>query len=117
MSDHTTQIEQFIRVNLESYLQETVQLCTIPSISANHQKLDEGAAATANILARHGLQVEILPTPGAPVVVGRASGTSERTLLFYNHYDVQPPDPLDQWTTPPFEPAIRDNSHADDEDH
>ena len=47
-------------------------------------------------------------TPGYPVIVGKAAGQSDRTLLFYNHYDVQPVDPLELWTTPPFEPAIRD---------
>src|SRR6266849_10230891 len=44
---------------------------------------------------------------GYPVVVGEY-GTRERTLLVYNHYDVQPPEPLDEWSTPPFEPTERD---------
>jgi acetylornithine deacetylase/succinyl-diaminopimelate desuccinylase-like protein len=52
--------------------------------------------------------VDKFETPGNPVVVGRLSGRSPRTLLFYNHYDVQPPEPLEEWTTPPFEPTIRD---------
>jgi acetylornithine deacetylase/succinyl-diaminopimelate desuccinylase-like protein len=43
-----------------------------------------------------------------PVVLARMEGSGERTLLLYNHYDVQPVDPLDEWTTPPFEPDIRD---------
>jgi acetylornithine deacetylase/succinyl-diaminopimelate desuccinylase-like protein len=54
--------------------------------------------------------VRIFPTAGAPVVVGRMNGRSARTLLFYNHYDVQPPEPLELWTSPPFEPTVRDGT-------
>jgi acetylornithine deacetylase/succinyl-diaminopimelate desuccinylase-like protein len=66
------------------------------------------AALVVEILRTHGLETQIYETAGNPIVVGRARGASERTLLFYNHYDVQPVDPLDLWSTPPFEPDIRD---------
>ncbi|MCD6401349.1 MAG: M20/M25/M40 family metallo-hydrolase, partial [Anaerolineales bacterium] len=59
------------------------------------------------LLAR-GFKAKIFPTKGAPVVVAERKGKQNKTLLFYNHYDVQPPDPLDLWDSPPFEPAIRD---------
>jgi acetylornithine deacetylase/succinyl-diaminopimelate desuccinylase-like protein len=49
-----------------------------------------------------------MPTRGFPVVFAERAGSSDRTLLFYNHYDVQPPDPLELWNSPPFEPIIRD---------
>ena len=50
---------------------------------------------------------ELVPTDdGPPIVLGRA-GRGDRRLLIYDHYDVQPPDPLDEWVTPPFEPAMR----------
>jgi acetylornithine deacetylase/succinyl-diaminopimelate desuccinylase-like protein len=55
-----------------------------------------------------GAQVELLPTAGYPVVVGRLAGAGSRTLMFYNHYDVQPPEPLDLWDSPPFAAEIRD---------
>jgi acetylornithine deacetylase/succinyl-diaminopimelate desuccinylase-like protein len=55
-----------------------------------------------------GLSVELVPTAGPPVVLGQMAGASSRTLLFYNHYDVQPVDPLDEWTSPPFEPEVRE---------
>jgi acetylornithine deacetylase/succinyl-diaminopimelate desuccinylase-like protein len=49
-----------------------------------------------------------MPTGGPPVVVAERGGASDRTLLIYNHYDVQPPEPLELWTSPPFQPARRD---------
>jgi acetylornithine deacetylase/succinyl-diaminopimelate desuccinylase-like protein len=49
-----------------------------------------------------------MPTKGFPVIVAERVGQSDRTLLFYNHYDVQPPEPLELWESPPFEPALRD---------
>jgi len=49
----------------------------------------------------------VMPTGGAPVVVAERAGTSDRTLLIYNHYDVQPAEPLELWTSPPFEPTRR----------
>jgi acetylornithine deacetylase/succinyl-diaminopimelate desuccinylase-like protein len=60
------------------------------------------------LLRQRGFSVEILPTDGAPVVIGELTGNSPKTLLFYNHYDVQPPEPLELWDTPPFEPTLMD---------
>lgn len=62
----------------------------------------------AKMLESRGFQVEIIPTGGAPVVLAERKGKSEKTLLFYNHYDVQPAEPLDLWISSPFEPEIRD---------
>nr|NIV73626.1 M20/M25/M40 family metallo-hydrolase [Gammaproteobacteria bacterium] len=62
----------------------------------------------AEMLRDLGCSVELVPIDGAPVVLGRMAGQGERALLLYNHYDVQPVDPLDEWTTPPFEPDVRD---------
>ncbi len=59
------------------------------------------------MLSRRGFIVEILPTGGAPVVVADRKGQSDQTLLFYNHYDVQPAEPLELWVSPPFEPQLR----------
>jgi acetylornithine deacetylase/succinyl-diaminopimelate desuccinylase-like protein len=56
-----------------------------------------------------GLNVAVYPTPGSPVVIASTQRDSaKRTVLIYGHYDVQPPDPLDGWTTPPFEPRIEE---------
>ena len=60
------------------------------------------------MLRQRGFTVKIMPTGGAPVVFAERSGKSPKTLLIYNHYDVQPPEPLELWLSPPFEPTLRD---------
>ena len=65
------------------------------------------AALVQQRLERIGATVRQIPTGGAPIVYAEI-GSGPRTLLIYNHYDVQPPDPIDLWTTPPFEPSVRD---------
>ncbi len=102
------QIDAYLQQHLDRYLAEAVRLCAQPSISARGEGLVECADLVAQLFREHGLQVQTFATPGYPIVVGRAEGDSPRTLLFYNHYDVQPPEPLELWVTPPFEPAVRD---------
>ena len=104
------QLDTFLEKNLDLYIQETSELCAQPSISARKEGVLECAELVIQILERHGLQTQKFETAGSPVLVGRATGESERTLLFYNHYDVQPPEPLALWTTPPFQPAVRDGA-------
>ncbi len=99
-----------IETHVDEYLARLKQLCAQPSISALNQGLDEMSTLTADILREVGFQVQIVPTDGAPVVLGRMDGAGERTLLFYNHYDVQPVDPLDEWTTHPFQPDEREGN-------
>jgi acetylornithine deacetylase/succinyl-diaminopimelate desuccinylase-like protein len=77
-------------------------------MSAQHLGIDECAALVAELLRARGLDAEVVPSAGNPVVLAAADGASERTLLCYNHYDVQPPEPLDLWSSPPFELTRRD---------
>lgn len=65
-----------------------------------------------NYIAKIGFQTEIWQTPGHPVIFAswEGAGPENPTLLIYNHYDVQPVDPLEEWLSPPFEPAIRDGN-------
>ena len=97
-----------IESHAEEYLARLRRACAQPSISAQGQGLDEMAKLAAGMVRDVGLSVELVPTDRAPVVLGRIDAGSERTLLLYNHYDVQPVEPLDEWTTPPFEPDVRD---------
>jgi acetylornithine deacetylase/succinyl-diaminopimelate desuccinylase-like protein len=103
----------FINVNRDRYVDELKEYLAIPSISALPQHKDDVrrcAEWTANEMRRIGLQnVRLEDTPGHPIVYGEWLGAdSAPTILFYGHYDVQPVDPLNLWTSPPFEATIRD---------
>src|SRR5690625_4970486 len=82
-----------------------------PSVSADpaYQAGMEGARDYAsNLLKQAGMEVEIVRTPLHPIILGRRDGNPEWPhVIIYGHYDVQPPDPLDLWTSAPFEPEVR----------
>src|SRR5213592_4717864 len=84
-------------------------LCREPSVSAEGRALDETAALVEELLIGAGFETRQLRADGGPAAVyGEQRGRSGYTLLLYNHYDVQPVDPLELWESPPFEPTIRD---------
>lgn len=85
------------------------ELLRIPSISAIRQGIEECAEKVRQYLEEADFETQIVETKGHPVVFGEKKGKTDKTLLFYDHYDVQPPDPLEEWKSPPFEPEIRDN--------
>lgn len=85
------------------------ELLRIPSISAVHQDIPECAEKVEDLLQEAHVETQIIQTEGHPVVFGEKKGISDKTLLFYDHYDVQPPEPLEEWVSPPFEPEIRNN--------
>ena len=99
--------DKYITDHLDESLDELAKLCAIPSIAAQNRGLDECAALVAEMLERRGFKAEIMPSGGAPVVYAERKGKANKTLLFYNHYDVQPPEPLELWESPPFEAARR----------
>jgi acetylornithine deacetylase/succinyl-diaminopimelate desuccinylase-like protein len=100
--------DQYLQNNLDKSISELSRYCEQPSIAAQNLGLQECANLTSELLQTRGFSVEILSTDGAPVVFGERKGRNEKTILFYNHYDVQPPEPLDLWESPPFSPALRD---------
>lgn len=104
--------KNYIEENKERFLNELIELLKIPSISADSAyKKDVIACAEA---VKSSLEkadcdtVEICETPGYPIVYGeKIIDKNLPTILVYGHYDVQPPDPLDLWDSPPFEPVIK----------
>ncbi len=93
----------------ERFLARLVDYLRRPSISAYGEGIGEVAAYIAGVMRQMGLSVQIMSTAGWPMVFGAYPARPDApTVLLYGHYDVQPPDPLEAWTTPPFEPSVRD---------
>lgn len=106
-------IKKYVEDNKERFINELVELLKIPSISADpayKNDILKTAEAVKTRLKEAGCDsVEICETPGYPIVYGeKIIDTSLPTVLVYGHYDVQPPDPLDLWESPPFEPVIKE---------
>ena len=100
-------IDSYLEKNLDRSIAELSRLVAQPSVGAQNLGMKECAALVGEMLKARGFDVRIMDTQGAPVVYGERKGSSDRTLLIYNHYDVQPPEPLELWETPPFEPSLR----------
>ncbi len=107
-SSRLSTLFEYVENNRQNSIERLVDYLRRPSISAYGEGMDEVAAYLAGWLDRLGLQPRIMPTPGWPMVLGqRTNMPGKPTVLLYGHYDVQPPDPLEAWVSPPFEPAIR----------
>ncbi len=110
MSDAAT---RYAREQQERFRSELFDFLRIPSVSARSEHDGDTRAAAEWLAARMqaaGLDATVFDTPGHPVVLGewRGAGPDAPTVLIYGHYDVQPPEPLDEWTSPAFEPTVRD---------
>ena len=92
-------------------LEELAQLCAIPSVSAKGEGQEPCAQLVVELMRAHGLDARIMPVEGGPPLAfgtARSSQADAPTVLFYNHYDVQPAEPLELWDSPPFELTLRD---------
>jgi acetylornithine deacetylase/succinyl-diaminopimelate desuccinylase-like protein len=108
-------VEAFVQKNESRWLDELTDFLRIPSISTLPEHKDDVAHAAqfvADSLKHAGLEnVEVIPTARHPLVYADwLHAPGKPTVLCYGHYDVQPPDPLDLWKSPPFEPSIRDGN-------
>ena len=106
-------IKQYIEQNKQRLLDELFEILRFPSISADpkyKQDILKTADYVADKLRAAGAdKVEVCETAGNPIVYAeKIIDTAKPTVLVYGHYDVQPPDPLELWETPPFEPTVRD---------
>ena len=95
----------------ENYLEDFYSFLRFPSVSTDEKfagKVRDCAEWLSKKLEVVGLESKLVPTPGHPVVWARNKHRGDRpTVLIYGHYDVQPPDPLELWDSPPFEPVLK----------
>ena len=107
-------ILQMVDSARDATVQGLLEFLKIPSVSTKPEHAEDlrrCAKWLADRLTKMGLKAEVRPTGGHPVVVAKNEHKPGRpTVLFYGHYDVQPPEPLEKWITPPFEPTIRDGA-------
>ena len=102
-------VHRFIDDHRSESLETLKTLIRQPSISAHDKGVKDCSRLLADIMRGFGIPAEIIETPTQPVVYGEIrKDAGAFTLLCYGHYDVQPPEPLELWTSPPFEPTIRD---------
>lgn len=99
---------RYVDEHFDEYVSELRDAVRKPSIAAQNIGMAEAAAHFKGMLEKYGIAARIIPTAGHPVVYGEVKGESDKTVLFYDHYDVQPPDPLDEWESDPFSGDIRD---------
>ena len=97
-----------VRARQQEYIDELSALIRLPTVSAQRSSIDETARVVLDRTKRAGFTATAERVRGGPATIVGEQGSGDRTLLVYDHYDVQPPDPLDEWTSPPFEPTVRD---------
>jgi acetylornithine deacetylase/succinyl-diaminopimelate desuccinylase-like protein len=104
---------QYIQDNQSRFVDELFQYVRFPSVSAQPEHRGD-MAACAEWLVNHcrqiGLEAEVRPTAGHPVVVAKTKRTGKPPYLVYGHYDVQPAEPFELWKSPPFEPCLEGRS-------
>ena len=105
-------VSSFISDNIGTFERELVQFLSIPSVSTLSEHAKDVLSAAEWVLdqvRKRGFSGSIHPTARHPIVLARSPEVpGAPVLLIYGHYDVQPPDPLDEWKTPPFSPVVRD---------
>ena len=106
-----TAIDAYIESHQQAFVDDLADLLRIASVSADSSHAADVRKAAEWMVTRFkhlGLTTELIETAGHPLVVAESPPVPGKpVVLVYGHYDVQPPDPLDEWTTPPFEPSIR----------
>ncbi len=98
-----------IEKNRQTFIRRVMDYVRHPSISAHNIGIGEVSEILVQMLTEIGLETQMVPTANHPMVLGRwEKAPGKPTVILYGHYDVQPPDPLEAWVSPPFEPTIRD---------
>src|SRR5215216_4761773 len=109
-----TDLNNFFDKNDARIRDELFEFLRIPSVSAKSENAGDVKRAAEWLklsMETAGLKATIYPTAGHPVVIGEWRGApGAPTVLVYGHYDVQPPEPLELWTSPPFDPTVRNGN-------
>lgn len=100
--------DQYIHNHMKDSLTDLYRLAKQPSVSATGEGVEKCAELVADLLRKRNFETQVFTTGGAPIVFAERKGKADQTMLIYNHYDVQPPEPLELWMTPPFEPTLID---------
>lgn len=108
MSSTSQGVSRYVDLHFDEFVAELRDAVRKPSIAAQNVGMVEAAAHFKGLLEKHGITARVIPTGGHPVVYGEVEGDTDKTVLFYDHYDVQPPDPLDEWESDPFFGEVRD---------
>ena len=103
-------LDQYLAGNRDRFITELRDLCAIPCETGNDAALDDAATWCLERLRAAGCQTREFRIKGEPALAVGEIGSGKRTLICVQHYDVQPAVPLELWTTPPFEPAVRDGA-------
>ncbi|MFO1062472.1 MAG: dipeptidase [Pirellulales bacterium] len=113
MSIFTT-IDRYLQQSQPTHLSQLKELLRIPSVSADpnaSEAMRKSALWIVDTLSKAGFSTELIETDGPPLIYAESKPVPGKPVaLVYGHYDVQPPDPLDKWITPPFEPTERDGN-------
>ena len=107
-SDGLDAVFKYIDENAERIVSDLQELCRQPSVSTTRTGIEEMALLISERVERAGLRATLHETGGHPIITGQLPGAGAKTLLFYNHYDVQPAEPVEEWTSLPFEANIVD---------
>ncbi len=114
MAENLAEIDDYLESNKDAFEADLCELLRIPSVSADSNFAGDVRRAADWVVSQFeslGFSTELIETKGHPIVYAespRVEGAP--TALVYGHYDVQPPDPLDEWISPPFEPTVRDGN-------
>ena len=105
-------LKDYLNAHQERFTQELTDFLRIPSVSTSSEHKEDVRRAASFVVEKlqaAGLETELIETPRHPVVYGSYHVSNDApTVLVYGHYDVQPPEPLELWNSPPFEPKIEE---------